>query len=1151
MCASARATTITVSSYSVPNWQYGAPASVRIYVNSTFIDSAGILHVAQATGGLNFYQSLTCSVSGTTVTLPSFTIASTTDSPTNPSATYSFILYSGTIRKDTLAASFKVPIILGTTITFGSLAVYNSTHPNPPGPQYPDIQQVQALISQVLPVADASDVIKGKTKLSVAAAVSTNPIAVGDNDVRVVDALSYASLAAAITAIGSTPTRLNISSAQTISASVSPPATLQFNVFGAGSITVASGQTFHPLGPFTAPSYQVFYGAGSVILSPVTTPGFLAAWWGEKTVTVPGPTLAPTLTETAMFGGGTFVNGVTYQVAYSYVAWNGETGLSPVTSFTAKNGQAIGVLPKASLATNAKYAVGAYVYISPDAGVNFYRADGAFTRPALISFGDDTAGWGGALIDYGNSTSGATPQAGGATTTTKTGIVVPVPPLAPTVVNLGANAAATYYGAFSYLCGDGTETALSPVSSGLVAAGQSYIRLQRNEEPPSGAVAVRLYFGTSATPSALHLQTTVPLHYVRSDLHDYSTGGAAPLAGAAQSAICNLQQAYDSMMESGSAGRIKVGAGTTAFKVPLILRLKNSGGTQVGYVKIEGVSGAASPYSSGGSVLSYTGTQSTAVVAIAYSTSNLEYRNIVQRDPNSRLSVGLAACDYTGGGGFESDWHSSVFEAYKAGGVGYQIPVQACNSGSHTSSEQHFYECVFDGDAWGTDIHGGQTTNIQFVNCETLSNGNTDSANSGQMRIATVGVSVRGWEGTGAAIIGYVFFLTRDVPHPAAGGYGLAARDVTYDAVAGSSEFIIHVSAVAVNTGDIAISDSLFASTITDRYALYSGSSPNLTLSNVQMGGNGWINWINTLPDEAADRSVIDEPGADTFFGLGSTYGFKISSNTTTSVTNNADKVKAYVNKVLLSRAGTNNTSPATLSGNVNNYNPGGLSYYQRWDSDASRNVTGLSFSGFQVDGETHLITNIGLNDIVLKHQSGSSTAANRFYNSTGTDITLAPKQSASVIYDATNQYWIVTATSIAIKSALVGVSTNASGTIVVGASVTTYNTVGASLSTSWFSTTEAGRQAVMPYAGTLKNLYVVTTTAQPGDGTLVITVRKNGVDTAAALTIAINAAAGIYRDTTHSVAFAAGDLLSIKFVNASGSSSAGIASFAVEFDSP
>jgi len=100
-------------------------------------------------------------------------------------------------------------------------------------------------------------------------------------------------------------------------------------------------------------------------------------------------------------------------------------------------------------------------------------------------------------------------------------------------------------------------------------------------------------------------------------------------------------------------------------------------------------------------------------------------------------------------------------------------------------------------------------------------------------------------------------------------------------------------------------------------------------------------------------------------------------------------------------------TSPAQITSNQNNYNPGGNSTYQRWISDASRDVTGLTFTTAQTDGETHTIINIGLADIVLKHQNAGSAAANRFYCSTAADITLTPKQSAEVWYDATNLYWL------------------------------------------------------------------------------------------------------------------------------------------------
>ncbi len=100
-------------------------------------------------------------------------------------------------------------------------------------------------------------------------------------------------------------------------------------------------------------------------------------------------------------------------------------------------------------------------------------------------------------------------------------------------------------------------------------------------------------------------------------------------------------------------------------------------------------------------------------------------------------------------------------------------------------------------------------------------------------------------------------------------------------------------------------------------------------------------------------------------------------------------------------------TSPAQITANQDNYNPGGASYFQRWNSDASRNVTGLTFTAAQVDGQCHLIVNVGAQDIVLKEQT-TSTAANQFLNSTGADITLSAKQAADVIYDATVSRWRV-----------------------------------------------------------------------------------------------------------------------------------------------
>lgn len=100
-------------------------------------------------------------------------------------------------------------------------------------------------------------------------------------------------------------------------------------------------------------------------------------------------------------------------------------------------------------------------------------------------------------------------------------------------------------------------------------------------------------------------------------------------------------------------------------------------------------------------------------------------------------------------------------------------------------------------------------------------------------------------------------------------------------------------------------------------------------------------------------------------------------------------------------------TSPAQIAANQDNYNPGGSSYFQRWNSDAARDVTGLTFTAAQVDGQQHVIVNVGAQNITLKEQV-TSTAANQFMNSTAADIVLSPKQSAWVIYDGTTARWRV-----------------------------------------------------------------------------------------------------------------------------------------------
>lgn len=95
--------------------------------------------------------------------------------------------------------------------------------------------------------------------------------------------------------------------------------------------------------------------------------------------------------------------------------------------------------------------------------------------------------------------------------------------------------------------------------------------------------------------------------------------------------------------------------------------------------------------------------------------------------------------------------------------------------------------------------------------------------------------------------------------------------------------------------------------------------------------------------------------------------------------------------------------SPAQITANQNDYAPAGLANASvlRISTDAARDVTGLA-SG--ADGRVVMVCNCGAFNAVLKAESASSAAANRF--GFGSDLTLAAKQGTLLIYDAAASRW-------------------------------------------------------------------------------------------------------------------------------------------------
>ena len=97
--------------------------------------------------------------------------------------------------------------------------------------------------------------------------------------------------------------------------------------------------------------------------------------------------------------------------------------------------------------------------------------------------------------------------------------------------------------------------------------------------------------------------------------------------------------------------------------------------------------------------------------------------------------------------------------------------------------------------------------------------------------------------------------------------------------------------------------------------------------------------------------------------------------------------------------------TPATFAIQQDNYNPAGLSGASvlRLEATAQSNVTGLAGGA---SGRIAVLWNVGSFQIILKKESASSTAANRF--ALATDVAIVPNGSIFLHYDATSSRWRV-----------------------------------------------------------------------------------------------------------------------------------------------
>ena len=157
-------------------------------------------------------------------------------------------------------------------------------------------------------------------------------------------------------------------------------------------------------------------------------------------------------------------------------------------------------------------------------------------------------------------------------------------------------------------------------------------------------------------------------------------------------------------------------------------------------------------------------------------------------------------------------------------------------------------------------------------------------------------------------------------------------------------------------------------------------------------------------------------------------------------------------------------------------------------------------------------------------------------FTDVGTAIATIPNPSATRYLRINSNNSVTAITASTLKSELL--AGTAYGVVAYGsafvnfvpASTTTYGTITSGIIA--FNTTIANREFTIPFGGTVKNLYVHTSTQQAAGGSLVISVMQNQINTALSITIPALGVAAVRTNLTDTFTAVAGDKLVFRLIN-------------------
>lgn len=471
-------------------------------------------------------------------------------------------------------------------------------------------------------------------------------------------------------------------------------------------------------------------------------------------------------------------------------------------------------------------------------------------------------------------------------------------------------------------------------------------------------------------------------------------GGGSGVAAATNAAALN---AANAALVTIGAGVIRLASAGAVYDFDALLTL-GSDSVSFTSISLEGVGGLV------GSTLNWTGSTSGTAIYITNARA-VNFQNVFL---SNGVAIGTTVGVLLGGPGPTTATQTSGVIFYNSFVRGFKVNVQIGTTSLGVASEVQFINCGIDNNTLaGTGI---KVTGFNSLVIK-LSNSN--------ISFMDVGLDV----------------VTGGDTHIFGGGFGRSAIDIrnqgTSQMIVSGSRFELDPTEIAVqatNAAPMLILGNAFAANSTVPSVPVLQGLGQWTLQNNAFGTGSDTGWKTIEIATSQGGSLVMQNNR--IFGTEPFYidpGTSASNGLTYLLSGNQKSVGGFFDsrfpdeagqvvwpdKISFSRAASGfvgtSYSPAQITGNTNNYSPlnpnTGLAInapmYLRLTTDASRNLTGLVFLTAAADGQTVTIINAGAQDIVLKHQDAASTAANRFANTTGADITLTPNQQALLVYDA------------------------------------------------------------------------------------------------------------------------------------------------------